>query len=88
MASGRSQAMPQGPFTSSVATSGDTERNEGRKLHQTQKTKPVAMAAVAALRDASRQKMAAMTAGKNWAMAVKEMRPIGASASESRVKKN
>src|SRR5690606_11156803 len=87
MASGRSQEIPHGPWVSSSATCGDTDSKLGRKLHHIQKTKPAAIAAVAALSDASRQKSAAMTAGKNCAMAVNEISPIGASASESRVKK-
>ncbi|MCS6758478.1 MAG: hypothetical protein MO852_05030 [Candidatus Devosia euplotis] len=45
------------------------------------------MVAVAALNEASRQRRAANTAGKNWAMAVNEISPIGTSALESRVKK-
>src|SRR5690606_53326 len=73
IASGRSQLMPQGPSSSSVDTRVDTESNEGRKQHQAQMMKPVRIAAVTALSDASRQKMAASSAGKNCAMAVKEM---------------
>src|SRR5690554_372635 len=86
-ASGRNHMMPQGPLCNSIATWGDTDSNEGRKLHHTQTTNPAAMAAVAACREASRQNRAARTAGKNWAMAVNEISPIGARASESRVKK-
>src|SRR5690606_19226041 len=87
MASGRSQSIPQGPNLSSAATDSDTDSNEGRKQHQAQTTKPARMAAVTALSEASRQKMAASRAGKNCAIAVKEIRPMGASASDSRVKK-
>ena len=40
--------MLHGPSLSSIATCGDTDSNDGRKLHQTQNTNPAAMAAVAA----------------------------------------
>ena len=56
------------------------------KLDQAQTTKPTATAAVAALSEASRQNSAAMIDGRNCATPQNEMSPIGASASELRVR--
>ena len=75
MASGRNQEMPHGPSMSSRETAGDTDSNEGRKQHQAQVMKPRRMAIDTAFSEASFQKIAASRAGKNCAMAVKEISP-------------
>ena len=85
-ASGRSQEMPHGPCAISTATNGEEDSNEGRKLDQAQTTKPTATALVAALSDASFQNRAAMIAGRNCATPANEISPIGARASDSRVR--
>ncbi|MNU06186.1 hypothetical protein D3C72_2512940 [compost metagenome] len=56
------------------------------KLDHAQTTKPTATADVAAFSDASRQNNAAMMAGRNCATPQNEISPIGARASESRVR--
>ena len=68
------------------ATTVEEPAKEGMKLDQAQTTKPTATAAVAALSVASRQNRAAMIEGRNCATPQNEMRPMGASALESRVK--
>src|SRR5690606_28983347 len=85
-ACGRSQASPNGPSAMIAATSGDDEAKDGMKLDHSQTRNPTDTAAIAARADASRQNSAAMIAGRNWATPVKEIRPIGASASEVRVR--
>src|SRR5690606_31143203 len=83
---GRSQWMPKGPSAMIAATIGDDEAKDGMKLDQSQMRNPTETAAIAAFAEASRQNRAAMIAGRNWATPVKEISPIGARASEARVR--
>src|SRR5690606_11596095 len=85
-ACGRSHERPYGPSAMIAATVEDEEAKDGMKLAHIQIRKPADMAAMAALAEASRQKSAASIAGRNCATPVKDIRPIGASALDMRVR--
>ena len=72
--------------TGVCATIGEDDAKDGMKLDQSHMRKPTEIAAIAARVDASRQNRAASIAGRNCATPVNEIRPIGARASDPRVR--